>query len=536
MPKKVRMKNPRPARLDDKDLAALGEFQKEYTLALRGFVRLAVAGSIVLALAFMVALVAIAIKQPPRREEDWFAAGIIFLIPLGMGASFPLYHHLFSVRSLRVFENGLSWVRRSRQFSALWEDVAIVRRVPVMNLPLLGFRFDVQLELAGKPGVAVQLSHRSRDVDELADLIESRTQSSVVERSLASIEAYGRLDLGPISLDAAGISYDSEVLPWQQVAGCRRFERVFQILKKGAATPWLSLPGDRIPNTRACGSLIEKAAGVGLGAAVTGSPSQSPTARTVRPFPPQHGRSRWWWRLRERQRRVLSLGGLLTIGVGFVAGSWAIKKATAVEPFPGSARLNAAFGKAMEDILADPELRRKAKLLANSPGTTAHSSSGIAEQLSDRGLALLPVNALLEFADLRLAMAEQSESFCTRLWKGGASRADVQSALERLPDRQLRRFFELSAEGVRLSLRAPARVPPIKGSSVSAAITAAGDTLPAPEKQRFLRAIELGERASDNDGCLVLQVLIKTAKSLPAERARDLLLALQLPDSVDWQH
>ncbi len=209
---------------------------------------------------------------------------------------------------------------------------------------------------------------------------------------------------------------------------------------------------------------------------------------------------------------------------GVVAGQLA--KPLRIPPRSDS-RVAASLNKALEPILAQPELQERFGQLSRLE-LRAHCWS-----LSVSGVRYLSPRDLELWASFRTRLAASSPAACAAMWTGGDGAA-IARALDSLSDEELKAWAELHARAAALSLeQAPAALGADEGSESSledspaaaaaAALSrgraAAVELLPAEARPAF-EADAVRADLSEARACEMFQALLAGAKRLdPALRS-----------------
>lgn len=118
-------------------------------------------------------------------------------------------------RAVYLFENG--FVRSTRRGWAVrnWDDLRTVTMAGVQSAPHrhTAWRFIV----TDANGARFVLGDELPDVRDLGEVVIAEVTERMVPRYLEVIESGGAVELGPFTLDRAGVAKDGEVVAWAAV-------------------------------------------------------------------------------------------------------------------------------------------------------------------------------------------------------------------------------------------------------------------------------------------------------------------------------
>ncbi|MFO0562974.1 MAG: hypothetical protein U0269_33445 [Polyangiales bacterium] len=184
-------------------------------------------------------------------------------------------------------------------------------------------------------------------------------------------------------------------------------------------------------------------------------------------------------------------------------------------------RIARAIERSMGAILSDPTLDAQMSRALGAPLRTPAERNRAAQTLSARGISGLAVAQLSEVFAVKLALARSSPLVCAGMWNGRVDQSEVFAALARLPQPQMERWMQLSADSVRVALRPGFVVANEDQSAIDAVISAAAARMDEPRRTRFQQTIDQGPEAPPLEGCSAWTALLEAARdSEPALRER----------------
>lgn len=166
-----------------------------------------------------------------------------------------------------------------------------------------------------------------------------------------------------------------------------------------------------------------------------------------------------------------------------------------------------------DDLFSSPAVREKFKGLSRA----AAREEGA--RLSHLGLKRLPSQDLVRWNELKLAMADRSESVCAGFWTGKIDQEQVSQVLNELPQQEMEDWMGLSSKAA--SLEAEGKpAPSLPADAATRGFMQVRNGLQEPQRTRFQTAAAAGIKLADPEACWTMKTLMKAIPEMP-DAARD---------------
>lgn len=166
------------------------------------------------------------------------------------------------------------------------------------------------------------------------------------------------------------------------------------------------------------------------------------------------------------------------------------------------------------------------KAMKRFEGLTPAAAREEGRKLTEHGVKRLPDAILVDRARIMRALMDHGgPELCAGFWTGRLSQEQLLPALEKLEERELERWFELSILAMNAELDdAPARI--VSEKEFSTAFRSLLGTMPEAEQEKLLAAIDKqgkGEQLSVEEMCAAVKQIYGNVDRIPKNEAGNLV-------------
>jgi hypothetical protein len=145
-----------------------------------------------------------------------------------------------------------------------WDDIESVRET-LLDVRSYGVhvRTERLLDVRRRDGERVKLNSHFREVDALAEAIESAVTERLLPKARDALEKGRPVGFGPVRLTPQGFDDGGlQVLPWEEYDGATIKEGFLNVRKRGQKSDWFSRPLGELPNGRILLALLPRTPGL----------------------------------------------------------------------------------------------------------------------------------------------------------------------------------------------------------------------------------------------------------------------------------
>ena len=216
------------------------------------------------------------------------------------------------------------------------------------------------------------------------------------------------------------------------------------------------------------------------------------------------------------------------------------QESRALQALEKNPRAKAAFETVMKPIMDEPAFKQRLEAgIGREPAlemavvATGGPAAALSQQLAAQGALRLPAKEYMALQAVKLELARKSPKVCAGMWSGGITEEELVGTIEKLSDQDLRRYFELGGQALRLELQTNQPLPRFERAAVLQGIEEIAGALPSAEQQALLQTVEAGVNVPPEAGCKAMTHLLVGALRMPPERGARFIAGLTNPALLD---